>query len=125
MAVFKVWLIDDDHIQNRLNHKILSKALPKSCDIKCYTNPLSAIQEVKNGTSVPDFTFVDLDMPPMKGVDYIKEVTKLGQKTPIVILSSSIDQDVLDFAKKSHLVKRCIDKPLTKSNLTNVISIDS
>jgi len=116
--IINIWLIDDDPMQNKLNTRTISGAIPEECEIKAFTNPQSALEMLKENHPRPDFTFIDLDMPSMKGVEYIKAAQKLGQCTPVIILSSSINKETIAFADSSNLVQECIHKPLIKSDLS-------
>ncbi len=120
---YNIWLIDDDPIQNKLNARTISGAMPMACEFQCYTNPLSALGTLKENAEGPDFTFIDLDMPSMKGIEYIKAAHEMGQRTPVIILSSSINGETLEFAKSCNLVQECIHKPLVRSDLSFLKSL--
>lgn len=125
MRDYNIWLIDDDPIQNKLNRSTISKVFSEMCTIESYTDPQNALGELKEGSEEPDFTFIDLDMPTMTGTEYIKEAQKIGQRTPVVILSSSINGEILEFAERCKLVYTCIHKPLMKSDLSFFESLPS
>lgn len=125
MSDYNIWLIDDDPIQNKLNRSTISKVFSKTCKIESYTDPHNALGQLKERSVEPDFTFIDLDMPSMTGTEYINEVQKIGQSTPVVILSSSINGEVLEFAERCNLVYTCIHKPLMTSDLSFFESLSS
>ena len=116
-SIYNIWLIDDDPIQNKLNVRTISGALPKACNFQCYTDPKCALGTLKENAERPDFTFIDLDMPSMKGIDFIKAAHEMGLRTPVIILSSSINGETLEFAKSCYIVQDCIHKPLVRSDL--------
>jgi DNA-binding NtrC family response regulator len=125
MSDYNIWLIDDDPIQNKFNKRTISKVITNHCNIETYTNARDALLVLKKRSSGPDLTFIDLDMPSMKGVDYIKEIKKLGSQSPVVILSSSINDEILQFVKGCHLVHACIHKPLKRADLDFCKSLSS
>ncbi|TCC88044.1 response regulator transcription factor [Pedobacter frigiditerrae] len=71
--------------------------------IGSYTNPLIALEEIRNGKK-PDIIFLDVDMPEMSGI----EVTELLPKDIIIIFTTAHSKyalqafqlDVLDFLLK-------------------------
>ena len=118
-----VWLIDDDPIQNRLNSKIIKKVLYRECEINTYIDSREALRKLKSGDTTPDLIFIDLNMPFVNGLSFIKQVAPLDLNIPFFILSSAVDQSIIEFAEQYDFVKKCIQKPLIKSNVAFLRSI--
>ena len=112
-----VWLIDDDPIQNRLNSKTIKKSLMRECEIKTFVDSRKALKTLEVGEENPDLVFIDLNMPHIDGLTFIRQVALLDIDVPFFILSSAVDQKILDFSEEYEFVKKCINKPLIKSDV--------
>jgi DNA-binding NtrC family response regulator len=87
---FKVLILDDEQdilnvIERFLNRRNL-------VDVLTCTNPIDAIELIKNG----DFKMLltDIMMPEMNGVDVLKEVVKLRPEVKVIMMTaySTIDK---------------------------------
>jgi DNA-binding response OmpR family regulator len=60
----------------------------KDYDITVLTNGLSGLKWLKEG-NIPDAIVLDLNMPQMNGIEFLKEVRKLNffRNTPMIVLS--------------------------------------
>lgn len=91
-----VLFIDDDEVFHFLNSKIISLS-GVECTIGKALNGLQALNQIyeliDQNQSLPDYIFVDLDMPVMNGFEFIKKFQGLDyerrSKTEIIILTSS------------------------------------
>ena len=122
-----VLLIDDDAVSNFVNKKNLQ--LTGLVDkIETATNGRDALamfdDHYKSGNPLPDFIFLDINMPFMDGFQFLEAFNKLQfpfkEKIRIVMMSSSeSDKDVVK--AKNNGVLRYIFKPLTQKNIIEVI----
>ncbi|HEX2683151.1 MAG TPA: response regulator [Ferruginibacter sp.] len=93
------FIVDDDQDDQELFIEALQE-LDDNC--KCITafNGKDALQKLRNGmTSLPDFIFLDLNMPLMNGKQFLAEIKQSGdiRNVPVIIYSTSTNtQDVLD-----------------------------
>lgn len=124
-----VYMIDDDVEDQEIFLEILGEI---DVSIKClnFFNGSDALDQLLNkGTILPDFIFIDLNMPVMNGYEFLKEVKTHTQLTdlPVIIYTTSSEQKHKDQAKSlgassfitkpSELIqlKRELDKIITAS----------
>ncbi len=117
-----VLVVDDDNICNFLTVKALKKANIKG-DIDVVLNGLEAINRLKENNTFPDLILLDINMPVMDGIDFLRQYKSEGfeGKTKIAMYTSSIREidkfkaleykDVFDF----------IHKPISQEKLINLI----
>lgn len=125
----RFFLIDDDPVTNFVNTKIIKLAAP-TLEVIAYTNAGIALKELKQSLAtdpdqLPDFIFLDINMPEVDGWDFLEEFVMLPspalEKTKVILLTSSIDVD--DIAK-SRTYKPVIDflsKPLNCANVHQIM----
>ena len=82
----KVMLLIDDEVTIGIIIKI---QFDKDYNITIINNGLDAIKWLREG-NLPDLIILDLNMPQMNGLEFLKEVRKYSffKKTPITVLSS-------------------------------------
>jgi len=122
-----VLLIDDNHIDNLINRKILDNANYAET-IVVIDSPEEAFQYVRDslatGNNVPEVIFLDLRMPVMNGFEFLKSLAELPNLKPdlinIFVLSSSLDPKDIKRIKENHLVSKFIGKPLTNQILEEI-----
>ncbi len=123
--------IDDDEINNFINESIF-KANSKGVEIKSFTDPLKALDYIKEEyilNPVPAVVFLDINMPQMSGweiLDQLKgEIETLKNFMTVYIISSSIDS--IDIAKSNNhpLVKDFVSKPLSTKVIKKIFGISN
>ncbi|HWB24669.1 MAG TPA: response regulator [Chitinophagaceae bacterium] len=127
--VQKVILIDDDPD----DHEIFSMAISEaSSGIACvlYDSAETALEELsKQGTTPPDYIFLDLNMPRMNGMQFLEYVKKDDALAgiPVVIYSTSILPSIktqaLQYGASDFLAKPTSHLELIKS-LKKLLSIE-
>ncbi len=122
-----VLLIDDNHIDNLINRKILDNANYAE-NITVIDSPQEAFdflrESLATGENMPEVIFLDLRMPVMSGFEFLKSLLELPNLKPdlfkIFVLSSSLDPKDINRIKENHLVSRFIGKPLTNQILEEI-----
>lgn len=122
-----VLLIDDNHIDNLINRKILDNANYAE-NITVIDSPQEAFdflrESLATGENIPEVIFLDLRMPVMSGFEFLKSLLELPNLKPdlfkIFVLSSSLDPKDINRIKENHLVSRFIGKPLTNQILEEI-----
>lgn len=90
-------LIDDDQD----DREIFSMALEEvDQEIKCImaNNGITALNTLRSGNAlVPDYIFIDLNMPKMNGLECLQEIQKLShlREALVFMYSTSVDDYVL------------------------------
>ena len=121
-----ILLIDDDPIANFLTERLLTK-LDASDKIMTAQNGIQALeiieQECLEGHSCPDLILLDINMPVMSGIEFLrlfnKSNFKESDKTDIVVLSTSThhkDREEISSFGVHHILQ----KPLTESKLQDI-----
>lgn len=81
----KTMIIDD----SALIRNLVAKEISKSNDIEVVGTAINGKFALNKIDKLqPDVLILDLEMPEMNGIEFLKERQKLGIKTPVIILSS-------------------------------------
>lgn len=124
-----VMLVDDNEIDNLINQKMI-EASNISEHIFVHSGAKSAIEFLKNieklakapiALYLPEIIFLDIDMPLMDGFQFLDEFEKLSDNIKdhckVVMLTSSLNPQDMNKAKKNKHVTKYLNKPLTQENL--------
>jgi CheY-like chemotaxis protein len=124
-----VMLVDDNEIDNLINQKMI-EASNITEHIFVHSGAKSAIEFLKNieklakgpvSLYLPEIIFLDIDMPLMDGFQFLDEFERLSESIKahckVVMLTSSLNPQDMNKAKKNQFVLKYINKPLTQENL--------
>ena len=98
-----IFLVEDDIDDQGLFQDALSE-IDRSIQLVTAPNGVEALRKInKNMLSIPDYIFMDLNMPLMDGIQCLKEFKKLPSLAdiPIVIYSTSTYEKDSEDAKKA------------------------
>lgn len=121
-----VLLIDDDPIANFLTERLLTK-IEVSERIETASNGHEAFDIIEDhcskGNSCPDLLLLDINMPVMSGIDFLKLFKEKNyqdsEKAVLVVLSTTTsNRDHKEIM--SYGVKHILQKPLTEAKLQQV-----
>ena len=114
----KIYLIDDDpNILNFLKLIIQAKNLGEICGV-C-SSPIDALEDLKY--IKPDVVVVDLLMPGMDGISFVKKATAEFQDIAYIMLSQVSSKDMISSAYEAG-VEFFIQKPINAIEVENVIT---
>ncbi|MGY4537097.1 CheY-like chemotaxis protein [Mucilaginibacter sp. UYNi724] len=123
----RIYVIDDEPLDNMII-KMLIKRVDGEINVDTINNGAGAIEKLikvadTNVNELPDYIFLDLNMPEMNGWEFLREYErlKLLKKIQIYILSSSIYREDMDKSKCEPLVEDFINKPLNLEHLRNIL----
>ena len=122
----KILFVDDDPVFHYIHIKSV-KHLRIDCEVRMAFNgkdALDIISSDQNNRFVPDYIFVDLNMPVMDGFRFIQSFHALPvpgkEKTMIVVLSSSNNSD--DRSRAVGLgIENYVVKPIKTLDLSRIL----
>ena len=115
-------LIDDDADDREIFSMALSEADP---GVECVMagSGFDALEKLKPTAFVPDFIFLDLNMPGMTGRECLKEIRRMERldNVPVIVYStSSVSRDIQETRKMG--ANDYISKPTSISELTELLA---
>ncbi|MGL2966766.1 response regulator [Flavobacterium sp. XGLA_31] len=124
----KIFCVDDDAITLMLCKKVIERVefakeiitAQNGEEAIAYFSSLAEQQPADN--SYPRLTLLDLNMPIMNGWEFLEAYQKNGypdifKEAKFIVLSSTIDPQDVDMAKKYAVVLDFMSKPITKEML--------
>ncbi len=90
------FLIDDDEDDRKIFEIALNTISPE-IKFDCAKNGAEAIEQLKDCKRVPDFIFLDLNMPIMNGSQCLLELKKTVSvaEVPVIIYSTTITEKII------------------------------
>ena len=127
----KIFIVDNDIIVH-FTIKIKIKQTGILCTEHYFDDPHEALNvflnPAKSEIGLPDLLILDISMPKMTGWEFLEQLrTLINEKSipPVYLLSSFETSDHIEKAKRHPLVKGYFVKPISKENLTTIISDSS
>jgi CheY-like chemotaxis protein len=130
-----VLLIDDNDIDNFINERMV-RGCRFADVVYVNTSTRSAIEFLRNLTVNPNIQqdvyptviFLDINMPILDGFQFLEELEKYDsdfvKQLKVVMLTSSINPEDEEKARKSKLVKDFLHKPLTEDSLKKLMNLN-
>ena len=114
----KIYLIDDDpNILNFLKLIIQAKNLGEICGI-C-TSPIDALEDLKY--IKPDIVVIDLLMPGMDGISFVRKTASELQETAYIMLSQVSNKEMISSAYEAG-IEFFIQKPINAIEVESVLT---
>lgn len=113
-----IMIVDDDRVQHMINRKILLRCDP-TLKLHFFENPLEALDWLNENSA--DLLLLDINMPEMKGWEFLEIMTERGIDMEVKMLSSSIDPRDIDKSKKFRLVSGFLVKPLNNTVIDQLL----
>ena len=121
-------LVDDDEISNFIHKRVILSADPDAVvtEIQSSVQAIAFMNErVRSGEALPDFLFIDINMPELNGFDILQEIQKTMnthlQNMKVYMVSSSLYDRDKERALQFSFVNGFIEKPLSKQGILEMI----
>lgn len=116
-----LFLVDDDID----DHEIFKSALAKVDEdlaLLTATNGYEALNVLSTASTLPDYIFVDLNMPRMGGIQFLKEIKQTDSLKDIPVIIYSTSSNPSDIAKTKQLgAISFVTKPSRFADLCNLL----
>lgn len=112
----KILLIDDDLICNMANNRLI-QTMGLAIETKSFIDPTQALMHLGEATEIYDMILLDINMPRLNGWEFLDKYTLFQSRFPVVMLTSSIDQNDQKRAKSYSILSGYYVKPLRKQDL--------
>lgn len=121
-----VCLIDDDAATNFMNQRMLtlSQSVDNIMVMESASDALTHLQQADRAQ--PDLILLDINMPGMDGWEFLNEYSRVLDHAPnqpvIVMLTSSINPQDINHARKFRQVSDFKSKPLTLETIQAILN---
>ncbi len=116
----RIALIDDDATTNFINKNKLRKEI-EGCEVFPFGNGKEAIDFLIEGNKV-DIALLDMNMPIMNGLEFIKNHSELPQEKQITKVFLFVEQGAHKEFKEKYKLHQVLQKPLTKEIIQLITS---
>lgn len=110
-------LIDDDHVINFINARVIRLQFPDA-RVKSFVHAEKALAYLKEfDRTGKKLIFIDLNMPGFDGWDFLESYRHLQIKSPVYVLTSSINPKDIERSMEFDEVVKFMTKPLSSDLL--------
>ena len=120
-------LLDDETIDQRHHRRVLERSGLVD-DVIPFSYPDDALDYFRNPDHAPiDVLFLDINMPRLNGFEFLEAaIDAFGsnfEKTPVIMLTTSLDPQDQARAQSFPVVKSYLNKPLRHADLDGVCEL--
>jgi PAS domain S-box-containing protein len=112
----EIVLIDDDKLVNEMNQMVIRTVHP-DIQVKVFDDVDYALSHIISNPDTRRKTFVDLNFPYKSGWFFLDEYQKLSQPGSVILLTSSLLQEDIDYSKQYPFITHYMTKPLNIAQL--------
>lgn len=112
--------MDDDKIQHMINRKNLLRINPE-LELFFFENPKEALTWISE--NAVDLLLLDVNMPEMKGWDFLDQLVELNIQVEVKMLTASNDPEDEVMASKYPQVTDILVKPLVPAVISEFLGI--
>jgi CheY-like chemotaxis protein len=121
MLYKNILLVDDDSDDAEVFCEAI-QSVDENIVCQSETNPVKALENLKNGENTPDLIFLDYNMPVLNGNEFLKKMREVQQLSKIsVILYSTYSETAAEHLCITQDTDRYITKPNSFEELTAVL----
>lgn len=117
-----VILVDDDPINNLICRKKILKVRTNTTIHEFLTARKGLDYFLQHPTPHVDLLLLDINMPDLDAWSFLAEMEKNRLRVPVIIITSSIDQEDLERAKEYDVIINYIIKPITEDKINTIVS---
>ncbi|MDR3543385.1 MAG: response regulator [Desulfosporosinus sp.] len=109
-------VVDDNEGIRRLFTEVL---INEGYSVDTATNGFQALERIRE--CVPLVVLLDSKMPVMGGIEVLNEISNSYPNLHVILISAYTDQKDVKVALESGLVKHCISKPFSLTDLIELL----
>lgn len=113
----KIMIIDDDADDRFFFKEVITKKLNSAACVEAYDGA-DALSQLRKADQLPNFIFLDVNMPRMNGRDCLKQLKRDGKlkQIPVIMYSTSFSEESI---KEFHQLgaSMCLNKPTDMNKL--------
>ncbi|MGY6521302.1 MAG: response regulator [Mongoliitalea sp.] len=119
-SIQTIVFVDDDKIQHMINRKNMLR-LKEDLNLQFFENPYNALEWLENNEA--DLLILDVNMPEMKGWEFLDRLKALNKRIEVKMLTSSVDPDDIETSTHYNMVSGFLVKPLKNDIMAEILGL--
>ncbi|UWQ78886.1 response regulator [Leisingera sp. S132] len=120
------YVIDDDRMDRKFAKRSIGK-LHLFETVELFEGPAAAMQHIEEGGRPPELIFLDINMPPVTGFEFLEkcsaQIERLDPVPVIVIVSTTVNPADLERAARFPLIRKFLTKPLSADRVAEAAAL--